>query len=484
MKIYKLIFVTVFSLILAGCQDFLEFAPESEKPAEKFFIDESDAEAAIYAAYGIVSHWDLYGGQAHLAAFSVPSDNSIAFGFGPLFAFEQFYYSVTDGRINAIWRNRYQAINLSNQLISNLPGISMSESKKILLEAEARFLRALHYAILVRAYGSVPIVTSVPVGPESNIREPKEAVYDLIEEDLQFAADHLPDSWDEQNTGRATKWAAKAFLAKAHLYQAEWQEVKSLTDEIINNSGHRLYTDRGDSSFYYLFRVEQEHNVESLFEAQSNGIEGDPNGISSGRQYGQVVGPIPWGWGNVVPTDDLAQAFDAAGDSIRKSVTIFYAGDVTLDGDTINKNEDAVPTVKPARYFGKAYVPINVNPDAPHWLRVAEQNVRLMRFAEVLLMNAEAAHYTGGDVATPLNKIRARVGLEPIANPTLDDIYRERRLELATEQDRFFDLIRTGRAAEILGPFGFEAGKHELFPIPAQEIELTDFILEQNPGWN
>ena len=485
MKKTRYILVSLVLTILIGissCDDYLDFQPEAEIPAEEFFVNEADAEAALWSCYGVLSHWDIYGGQAYLAATMVPSDDAIAFGFGPLYAFENFTFGPNEGRINAIYRNRYQSINLSNQLITNLPDIPMSEGKRNTLEGEARFLRALHYFELTRFFGDIPIVLSPSSSGEANIRRPLEEVYEVISEDLQFAYDHLPSSWAASEKGRATRWSAAAYMAKLHLYKEEWNEVLNWTNDIINNSGHDLFTAEGLDSFYHLFRVDQENNIESIFEAQSNGIEGNPDNISFGRQYGQVIGPIPWGWGNVVPTDALADAFDAEGDTIRKKVTILYAGDVTLDGDTINTNPNAVPTVNPARYCGKAYVPIKVNPAIP-FIRVAEQNVRLMRFAEVLLMNAEAAAQSGGDVATPLNRVRARVGLPAISAPTLQDVYKERRLELANENERFFDLVRTGRANDVLGENGFIVGKHELFPIPENEIELTNGLLTQNPNW-
>lgn len=479
---------SLVSLVLAimigniSCDDYLDFQPEAEIPAEEFFIDEADAEAALWSCYGVLSHWDIYGGQSYLASTMVPSDDAICFGYGPLYVFENFTFGPNNGMLKAIYRNRYQSINLSNQLITNLPDIPLSEGKRNTLEGEARFLRALHYFELTRFFGDIPIVLSPSDAEEANLRRPLEEVYEIIYQDLQFAYDHLPASWPANEKGRATRWSAAAFMAKLYLYKKEWNEVLNWTNDIINNSGHDLFTAEGLNSFYQLFRVEQENNIESIFEAQSNGIEGNPDGISYGRQYGQVIGPIPWGWGNVVPTDVLAGAFDAEEDTIRKKVTILYSGDVTMDGDTINTDPNAVPTVKPARYCGKVYVPIRVNPESPT-IRVAEQNVRLMRFAEVLLMNAEAAAQTGGDAATPLNMVRARVGLPAISSPTLQDVYKERRLELATENERYFDLIRTGRAEEVLGKYGFVVGKHELFPIPENEIELTNGLLTQNPNW-
>jgi hypothetical protein len=177
---------------------------------------------------------------------------------------------------------------------------------------------------------------------------------------------------------------------------------------------------------------------------------------------------------------DLAEAFDAAGDAVRKKVTILYRGDVTEDDDSIVGIE-LMEGVTVPRYNGKVYVPSRIPRQiGPYG---CDQNVRILRFAEILLIDAEAALHTGGDAATPLNRVRDRVGLDPITNPTFENIWAERRLELAGENDRFWDLIRTGKAASELSKYGFETEKHELYPIPQQEIDLSGGQLTQNPGW-
>jgi hypothetical protein len=191
-----------------------------------------------------------------------------------------------------------------------------------------------------------------------------------------------------------------------------------------------------------------------------------------------VRGQFGWGW--FVPTDELAAAFDAAGDAVRKKVTILFRGDVTEDGDVI-EGVDVMEGVDLPRYNGKAYVPTRIpRITGPHG---CDQNVRILRFADILLINAEAAIHTGGDAATPLNRVRARANLAPVSNPTLQDIWEERRLELAGEQDRYWDLLRTGQAATVLSKYGFQTGKHEWYPVPQSEVDLSGGQLEQNPGW-
>jgi len=186
------------------------------------------------------------------------------------------------------------------------------------------------------------------------------------------------------------------------------------------------------------------------------------------------------GLGWFVPEDRLADAFDAAGDTVRKKVTIQYLGDVTEDGDVI-AGTDVMEGVDIPRYNGKVYVPTRIDRViGPHG---CDQNVRILRFADILLINAEAAIHAGGDVAAPLNRVRARANLAAIGSPTIEDIWEERRLELAGEQDRYWDLLRTGQAATVLADDGFKVGKHEWYPIPQTEIDLSGGQLIQNPGW-
>ena len=165
-------------------------------------------------------------------------------------------------------------------------------------------------------------------------------------------------------------------------------------------------------------------------------------------------------------------------------MTILYKDDVTEDGDKIEGvNAGELEGVNKPRYNGKSYVPRNRQINGVN--EGSEQNIRVLRYAEVLLIDAEAKVRKGdiGGAATSLNLVRERVGLDPIDAPTLQDIWNERRLELAMEGDRFFDLVRTGQAATVLGPQGFVAGKNEVFPIPQVMIDVTNNALQQNNGY-
>ncbi len=476
MKKYILLIATGLFLLTA-CENYLDFPPEGEVPGSEFFVTQEQAVKSVNAIYGYMRSWDISAFN-YIILSELPSDNILK-GSSPgdgawALDFDRFQYTPTNGQINGFWSGRYKAINLCNQTITNVPGIDMNAGLKEQLLAEARFLRAFHYFYLVRAFGGVPLVKQVPVGPEGTIRTTEEETWDFIQSELEAVIPLLPATYPESDMGRATSWAAKGMLAKVHLYRQNWEDCKRITDDIIANGGFALHPD-----FYEEFRPEQELNEESLFEILATQVPG--NGGVSNCQYAEVQAVRgQWGWGWFAPTDDLANAFDDAGDQVRKKVTILYRGDVTEDADTI-KGIELMENVSIPRYNGKAYVPTRITKETGPY--GSDQNIRILRFAEILLMNAEAAHYTGGDVATPLNRVRNRVDLPSIASPTLQDIYLERRLELAGEQDRFWDLVRTGQAATVLGPLGFEPGKHELYPIPQQDIDLSGGELTQNPGW-
>lgn len=476
MKKYIVLPIIILA-VLSSCESYLEFPPEGEIPQEQFFNSADDAQKAVNAMYGYLRSWNI-SAFSYLIIGSLPSDEILK-GSSPgdgswANDYDNFLYTKTQGQIKDFWTGRYEGINLSNQVITNVPGIEMDGGVKNRMIAEATFMRAFHYYYLARAFGGVPLIKEVPAGPEGLVRTTTEETWAFIESDLRTAIPDLPETLPSNELGRATRWAAKGLLAKVLMYREEWAECKSVSDDVINNGPFDLYPD-----FYQLFRPEQEFCQESLFEIVATQVPGE--GGLSNSQFAEtqaVRGQFGWGW--FVPTDELADAFDAANDTIRKKVTILYKGDVTEDGDII-AGIDVMEGVELPRYNGKVYVPSRI--DRVIGPYGSDQNPRILRFADILLINAEAAHHTGGDAATPLNRVRARANLPTIGSPTLENIWEERRLELAGEQDRYWDLLRTGQAASVLANYGFQSGKHELYPIPQTEIDLSGGQLEQNPGW-
>lgn len=474
--IYILMVLGLFST--SSCKDYLEFPPEGSIPAESFFVTEDHAVQSVNSIYAHLRGWEMVA-FAYIIMQEVPSDNSqkgSAVGDASFINdYDNFTYTPNQFVVKDYWSGRYRGVNLCNQSISNIPGITMNESLKTRLIAEAKFLRALIYFDLVRAYGDVPTPTKVPVGPEINFRTPKDEVYGLIEADLLDAMSILPDSYDNANKGRATSGAAKGILAKVYLYMGRFADAERLAGEIVSSGMYSLI-----QNYYDVFRVPAENGPESLFEIQAQQVEGN-DGVSF-CQHAEVQSVRgQWGWGFNIPTDDLAAAFGAAGDTERKAATILYKGDVTEDGDLI-EGVTSLEGVSTPRYNGKAYYPPSYQVVGPYG---SGQNIRVLRYAEILLIQAEAMIRNGNTsgAATALNQVRSRAGLPAISSPTLNDVWNERRLELAMEGDRFFDLVRTGQAATVLAGKGFTANKNELFPVPQELIDLSEGLLTQNPGY-
>jgi hypothetical protein len=472
-------------VLQAGCsKEFLEVDPQGKQPSEEFWKTQAHAVQAKNAMYGNLRGWTNTA-FAPIAVESMGSDEAEK-GSTPGDAafhnnYDNFTHTATEGQTLDFWKGQYQNINFANQILDNVPGITMDEALKSRILAEAKFVRAYSYFRLVRAFGDVPLRLNVPVdATEYNVpRTAKAEVYAAIEKDLTEAAAVLPQSYGPADIGSITKGAALGMQAKVSMYQKKWAEVLALTNQVMT-MGYDLFP-----NYEKLFRVENENNVESVFEIQATYLPG--NCDASNSQYSQVQGVKGvrgGGWGFNVPTAELAAAYEP--NDPRRDATIIFRGETTPEGDLIPAIGDN------PRYNQKSYVPFSRYVECSEG---AEQNVRVMRFAEILLMNAEAANELNNlaQARTSLNRVRARArGGNPAILPdvTANDqaalrtaIWNERRVELAMEFDRFFDVIRQGRGEQVFGPKGFRAGKNELMPIPQNEIDLSAGTLTQNPGY-
>ena len=474
-------------IVPSACnEEFLDTDPQGRETGVVFWQNAEDAAKAVNAMYANLRGWNNTA-FAPIALESLGSDNtekgSTASDATFLNNYDNFTVGSTEGQLLGFWQGQYQNINYANQILDNVPTIDMDESLKARYLAEARFVRAYSYFRLVRAFGAVPLRLSVPAdASEYNIpRTPKEQVYDAIEQDLTEAAAVLPASYGPTDVGRATSGAAKALHAKVAMYQQEWQKVYDLTTEIINSGQYSLFPD-----FEALFRIPNENSSESIFEIQNELVLGNP-GISN-SQYSQVQGVrgvAGGGWGFNVPTQDLVDAFEE-GDP-RLDATILFRGETTPQGDVIPATGDN------PRYNQKSYVPFSRF--VTGFNEGAQQNIRVLRYADVLLMHAEAANELGktAEALASLEKVRARArGGNPEVLPEITTtnqqelrraIWHERRVELALEFDRYFDVIRQGRGAEVFGPLGWEEGVNEVWPIPQNEIDISSGVLTQNPGY-
>jgi hypothetical protein len=463
--------------LTSSCGKFLDVAPQGQPTSQQFFQTQADATVAVNAPYGKLREWNLTAFN-WLAITTLTSDDaekgSVTGDAEFLNEFTFFRLTPTSGPVQGYWDGQYQQINLCNQVIQNVPGVNMDATLRSRYVGEAKFLRGLAYFNLVRAYGGVPLLLKVAeTADELNpSRATRDEVYTAIIADATDAASVLPAAYGASDVGRATKGAALTLLAKAQLYQKNYTASLAASDQVLG-LGYSLA-----SNFYDMFRIRGENNSESIFEVQCTTLAGNCDASNSQWAECQMVRP-QFGWGFFNPTSDLANAFEA-GDQ-RRLGTILERGTTTPDGDVIATNSSN------PRYNMKAYVP-NSAPKTCGYGR--DQNIRVFRLGEVLLLNAEAANELGqtAKALAAVNRVRTRAGLAALSGLSQADlrqaIWKERRVELALEYgDRFFDLVRQGRATTVLASKGFVANKNELMPLPLNQITLSGGKLTQNPGY-
>ncbi len=493
-KIY-LILLT-FSFAIVSCEkDFLEKSPIVGTTEENFYRTEEDAIAAVNAAYASLQFQLSPAGHFRWMWGDIMSDDSEKGGSGDndvndLLQLETFKGPANTDLIEAEWGADYEGIYRANIVLEKVPPIEMDEELKARILGEAKFIRAWNFYNLVTMFGGVPLADHVLAPSEYNMpRATADEVWNLIEQDLTEAAAVLwvRSEYPLSDLGRITKGAAQSLLVKTYLWREKWTEAKTTAEAIINSNEYRLVADYAD-----IFPLYGENNEESIFEIQymnASGGNWGKNNANEGtftnvftRARGQFAG-----YGFNIPTQDFVDEFFEEGfEDPRLESTVFRVGDEMGDRGTFTI--DATGGF-PHLYYPKKYFN-NKSEDAPFGDPNPNggTNDRVIRYADVLLMHAEAAYHVGDEVAarSSLNLVRNRVQIPEIdasGTALLDAIYRERRLELGLEAHRFFDLVRTGRAPQVLSGLGFTTGVHELFPIPQSQIQATNGSLTQNPGY-
>ena len=396
---------------------------------------------------------------------------------------------MTHGGVNTELRNlfrwNYAGITRCNFIMENKDNIEFSGKDKVL--AEAKFLRAFYYFELVKFFGDVPLVIDERIGAQEVTeieRTPVSQVYAQIEKDLLDASSVL----DQVSLikGKATKGAAMALLGKVFLYQKKYSAAANVLDEVINSGTYSLIDDYAD-----LFSVANENNSETVFDVEYTGAEGGSYGCliclegNAGPGFQgirQYDGPI-YGDGNSynLPTQNLYDAFDPT--DPRRDMTILDIDAFIAEQANPESITYGIGAGGHTGYYNNKYIKRQNELGLPDNDLTSPVNYRVIRYADVLLMAAEA-HFQNGNVSQAqnnLNQVRSRVGIETITVNSIDDIFNERRLELACEGHWFFDLVRWGKAEEAIEDF--QLGTHELFPIPTLEIDLAGGNWSQNNGY-
>lgn len=426
-------------------------------------------EQALTAAYNALQSTEQYGGNGFSSFMEVTSDNTwnrnVTMGGGAYASFDNFIVDPTNIQVENTWVACYDGIQRCNIVITRLEkNEEISENFKLRKQGEAYFLRALTYFNMVRIWGGVPLITEEVTNVNdafNHTRSTSEAVYEQIIKDLEFAIGNLPESYDAANVGRVTKGAAQTLLAKVYLTQHDWQQALSLLNNVISSGQYELL-----SNFADVFSVDNKNNKESIFEVQfDKTIEGQ--GYMGGDPL--ITGSDV----NNLPSDNLLKLFEENQDD-RKDASVI---DLGVQGWRLYKWHDTKGTNN-----GMGF------------------NIMVLRYADVLLMAAEIMNEIGygqPQALEYLNQIRKRSHATEYTSSDLPDqetfrtaIAKERRLELAFENHRWFDLLRTGKAIEVLNNsqgasiYPINVKPYQLlFPIPQAEIDASGHKLEQNEGY-
>jgi starch-binding outer membrane protein, SusD/RagB family len=505
----------IFLLLFFGsCKKFLNTERQGEYTLDDFPYPGGAGpyDQFIFGAYNDLRAFDVHV-FAFLHATSIRSEDADkgstpADGGSNAIDMDNFPVSPSNGFANALWLGHYGLIDKCNSTINavnNNISIDAPAAVKQQTLAEARFLRGYAYFNLVRLFGRVPIIEVTFTDPtaKSNVPQSSAAqVYSFIEADLQFAAANLPPSWDPKFIGRATSGAANGLLAKVYLTQQKWGQAMASAQTVMNSGLYGFAVPpSGMTSYDYVFREIGENSRESIFEVQ--GTASASIQTANGIQYTNVQsvrGTGEWnlGWGFNVPSQVLANAYEP--NDPRRARTILFTSTPTTPGVTIYG--EVTPVGLPnATYNQKVYTDpamrAAIGSRSGWWM-----NIRLLRYADVVLMFAEAANEVGGagNIAAArdaLNSVRARArqgapaGTLPDVTTTdqatlRNAIRHERRIELAMEHDRFFDIVRWGISGAVLqaaGKTNYNESRDKLLPIPQTQIDLSKGVLTQNPGY-
>lgn len=511
MRKLNIIAIALFGMVLISCSDtFLDVEPMGKSVEENYYSTENELFVGLNAAYDFLVRDYAAGGDAEGYGYAssfmmrcIASDNGNGGGgnindISDWQEMDEFRVTPQNGSLLSHWQRSYFGIFRCNQLIDREYTVLTDTMTRFI--AEAKFLRAYYYWELVTFFGDVPIVDwRISLADPYPERASKEKVYAFMEQDLKDAIAVLPSKMQYTNDDRhrASKGAAQALLSKVYLYQENYIDANTALEALIFSGEYAL-----DTSYAHIFSVEGEFGVESIFEInytrnygsdwlanRSRALEGNVNSQLMGVRG---LGPNNFyqaGWGFNKVESSLIAAFDSENDSIRKYNSAY--GDEFFAANGISYTD----VFKNTGWWCKKMAPDKESfTDGIGASELDyEHNEVVMRLADFYLLYAEVQFRLGNETATRqyMDSIRLRVNLSPVPSilsgqDLFDALVKERRLELAMEGHRYFDLIRWGIAATVLqNQWGgsFDITKHNVFPIPQQEIDRSGGVLKQNPNY-
>ncbi|MGN6510815.1 MAG: RagB/SusD family nutrient uptake outer membrane protein [Chitinophaga sp.] len=491
----KIYLICLMALSANGCNYMLDVKPNSFSSGENYYQSEQQVLRAVNGAYGVLQN--LYTSDFWAMTEMVADNTNYQYDASDRGAqqreeIDEFLITSSNNYVNTVWAQIYRNIHQCNVIVTRIDGVEFSdENVKKRYAGEVKFLRALYYFHLVRLFGPVPLIVKEPDGPEdafARSRASVDEVYAQIIADAKDAAEGLPPSYTGADVGRATKGAALTLLGEVYLTRKDYPNaVTTLTE--VTKLGYDLLDDYGDN-----FNPARKNNIESVFSVQYNsGLEtessnyifvfGPRNGKKDLTGFNGLLG------GNNIPTPSIYNAYEA-GDKRKDESVYLYDSPTNAPFEEAGAFGGKLPLIK------KFYHP-------PYALDGrANENWPVYRYSHVLLMLAEAINEAGtGDPYPYINDVRHRAGLDPVSGlgqaAFRDTVQHEMRVELAFEDHRWFQLLRTGKAITVMTQHGKEekqrltrlsaasydiAAYKLLFPIPDREKRLNG--LEQNDGWD
>lgn len=481
-------FIMSLLLIITSCSDeFVNEKPPYSIDSESYFNNKQEYENALIGAYDM-----LQSSYLNVMLGEIASDNTLSGGESAtdvvgIQQVDEMIHTPINSELRNIWNWMFAGVYRASYILEFKDKIDFEGKNQII--AEARFLKAYYNFELVKWFGPIPIKVDKRFSVkdvETLPRAPLTEVYANIESDLAFAIENLNPIPSQK--GRATKGAAQALLGKVYLFQNKYVNASNVLQDLIDDANYSLVT-----NYNTIFENEGENGLESVFEVQYTDAEGAGFGCLQCSEGNVAVGfngirnydgPLyDSGYSFNVPTQETYNSFEA-GDN-RRDVAI-----LNIVSWSASNNATYGEGYKHTGFFNKKYIARKGDSNIGDQNLTNPNNYRAIRYADVLLMAAEAYNRGGIDDAkarTYLNEVRRRAfgdtnhDISASGAALTDFIWAERRVELMGEGHRFFDLVRTGKAAQAIN--GFTPNKNEVFPIPFEEIQFSNGNWQQNTGY-